>query len=54
MGHAEVWFDRAGIQAVTEERRLANQRAIEDEAKFIDFSRSAMWLGKEHVFVDHW
>ena len=26
--------------------------AVEDERKFIDFSRSAMWIGKEHVFID--
>ncbi|MFT5928086.1 MAG: hypothetical protein ACI805_001203, partial [Candidatus Azotimanducaceae bacterium] len=25
---------------------------FEDEAKFIDFSRSALWYGKEHVLVD--
>jgi len=25
---------------------------LEDEKKFIDFSRSAIWLAKEHVFVD--
>ncbi len=26
--------------------------AIADEAKFIDFKRSAMWIGKERVFID--
>ncbi len=50
-GHAEVWFDRAGGGA-TPERRAAARRAYEDEARFIDFARSTMWLGKEHVFVD--
>jgi hypothetical protein len=34
------------------EAARAMQLAIEDEAKFIDFKRSAMWLGKEHVFID--
>ncbi len=51
LGHAEVWFDRAGT-AATPERRAASQRAYEDEANFIDFARSTMWLAKEHVFID--
>ena len=51
-GHAELWHDR-GIQAVrSPEGAAAGERAIEDESKFIDFSRSSMWLAKEHVFVD--
>ena len=53
MGHAELWFDRGELQYSTVERREANRRAIEDEALFIDFRRSAIWLAKEHVFVDH-
>ncbi len=52
-GHAELWFDRAVLGVSTPERVEANRRAIEDEAKFIDFARSTMWLAKEHVFVDH-
>ena len=31
--------------------RLAN---MEDEARFIDFARSAYWVGKEHVLIDRW
>ncbi|MCP5025391.1 MAG: EthD domain-containing protein [Actinomycetia bacterium] len=50
-GHAEVWFDRAQGGG-TPERRVAARRAYEDESNFIDFTRSSMWLGKEHVFVD--
>jgi uncharacterized protein (TIGR02118 family) len=51
-GHAELWHDR-GIQAArSPEGAAAGERAIEDESKFIDFSRSSMWLAKEHVFVD--
>jgi hypothetical protein len=53
MGHAELGFDRTELQQTTPERREANRRAIEDESRFIDFSRSAMWLAKEHVFVDY-
>jgi uncharacterized protein (TIGR02118 family) len=51
MGHAEVWFDR-GAGRGGPEAAEANRRAIEDEAKFIDFKRSAIWLAKEHVIVD--
>jgi len=50
-GHAEVWVDR-GIARGGAEAQRANARAIEDEAKFIDFARSTMWMGKELVFVD--
>ena len=50
-GHAEVWFDRGALRA-SPEAQAANARAIADESKFIDFPRSAMWLGKELVFVD--
>jgi uncharacterized protein (TIGR02118 family) len=50
-GHAEVWWDRAaGLR--TPEREVAGRRAYEDEARFIDFARSSMWLAKEHVIVD--
>ena len=30
----------------------AGRRAIADEASFIDLPRSAIWIGKEHVFID--
>jgi len=52
LGHAEVWFDHAD-RGVSQERREAGRVAVEDESNFIDFKRSAMWVGKEHVFVDH-
>lgn len=53
-GHAEAWFDRADLAAVagTLEGKRAMEIAVEDEAKFIDFPRSAMWVGKERVFID--
>jgi len=53
MGHAELWFDRTALTQGTPERREASQRAIDDERRFIDFQRSAIWLAKEHVFVDY-
>ncbi len=52
-GHAELWFDRTVLTQPTPERREGNARAVADESTFIDFSRSSMWLAKEHVFVDH-
>jgi hypothetical protein len=53
-GHAEAWFDRADFATIaqTPEGRTAMALAVEDEAKFIDFSRSAMWIGKERTFID--
>jgi uncharacterized protein (TIGR02118 family) len=50
-GHAEVWFDR-GVARSSPEATAAGRAAVADEAKFIDFKRSTMWIGKEHVFVD--
>ena len=53
-GHAEAWFDRADLltMANVPEATRAMELAIEDERKFIDFKRSAMWIGKERVFID--
>ena len=53
-GHAEAWFSRADLMSMADvpEARRAMEIAIEDERKFIDFSRSAMWIGKERVFID--
>jgi hypothetical protein len=49
-GHAEAWFERGG--ANPPEAAAAGRRAVEDERTFIDLARSAIWVGKEHVFVD--
>jgi hypothetical protein len=53
-GHAEAWFDRADLALMgsTPEGQSAMQIAVEDEAHFIDFANSAIWLAKERVFVD--
>ena len=53
-GHAEAWFNRADLMTMANvpEAARAMELAIEDEAKFIDFKRSAMWIGKERVFID--
>jgi len=50
LGHAEVWVNSAITS--TPEGIVANQAAVEDESKFIDFKRSSMWVAKEHVVID--
>lgn len=52
MGHAELWFARTDLGVSSPERQLAGARAAEDEANFIDFSRSSIFLGKEVEFVN--
>lgn len=52
LGHAESWFERSSGQEPPPEMRAAMNAAIEDEAKFIDWSRSTILVGKELVFVD--
>ena len=53
-GHAEAWFDRAELATIanTPEGKRAMELAVEDEAEFIDFPKSAIWIGKERVFID--
>ncbi len=51
-GHAELWFDRGRLGRGTPESAEGGRLAIEDESKFIDFKRSAMWMAKERVFID--
>ena len=53
-GHAEAWFSRADLLSMANvpEAARAMELAVEDERKFIDFQRSAMWIGKERVFID--
>ena len=53
-GVAEVWWDdeesfaRAGA---TKEGRAAARELIEDEARFVDFSQSPIWLATEDEIV---
>ena len=49
--HSPGWIDRGHLPS-SPEARESSHRAIEDERKFIDFKRSAMWFGKELVFID--
>lgn len=51
LGHAEAWSDRArGNQAP--ESIAAGASFVADEKNFIDFTRSTIWLGKEHSIID--
>lgn len=49
-GITEVWFD--GLESMgsgsSEAARVAGQRLLEDEAEFIDFARSAVFVTEEH------
>ena len=48
-GVAELWFEEEDLRNLpTAEGALA---AVQDEANFIDFERSVIFLAKEHVIV---
>lgn len=54
-GVAELWWDSAGDMAAgsaTPEGRDAARELLEDERKFVDLQRSALWIGTEHPIVD--
>ena len=53
-GTAEYWIDRDKLAAAlnTEEGRRAMDELVKDEARFIDFSRSSLWLASEHPILD--
>jgi len=49
-GVAELWWDdldALASGASTEEGVAAGQALLEDEARFIDLARSALWVGEE-------
>ena len=53
-GVAELWWDSAddlAASTATPEGRKAALELLEDERNFIDFSRSALFVAQEHVFV---
>lgn len=52
LGHAESWFERSSGHEPPPEMRAAMDAAIEDEARFIDWNRSTILVGKELLFVD--
>jgi uncharacterized protein (TIGR02118 family) len=54
-GLAEIWWDsvEALVAASTsEEGRRAGETLMEDEARFIDFARSSLFLAEEHPILD--
>ncbi len=53
-GLAELWWDsREDFEAAftTPEGKAAGREILEDEKKFLDTARSAVWIGEEHVLV---
>lgn len=50
-GIAEWWIDPSEASGTDEERREIGRILAEDEANFIDFSRSTMTRGEEHYMV---
>jgi uncharacterized protein (TIGR02118 family) len=54
-GITEVWWDsmeELEAAVATPEGAAAGARLVEDEAKFIDFSRSTIFLTEEHTIFD--
>ena len=53
-GIAELWWDDEAALAAstnTAEGRRGAREMLEDEARFIDFSRSPIWIAEEHEIV---
>jgi uncharacterized protein (TIGR02118 family) len=53
-GVAELWFDSLESLAAagaTPEGRAAGRRLVEDERRFIDLTRSPVWVAEEHPVV---
>ena len=53
-GVAELWWDsvEAMVAATSSaEGRKAGRELLDDERKFIDLRRSALWMGQEHEIV---
>ena len=54
-GVAELWWDSIedfASGASTHERREASRILLEDERRFIDHSRSPLWISVEHPIVE--
>ena len=53
-GLAEVWWDSLDALVAafgSEEGRRVNETLTEDEARFIDFERSSLFLTEEHTIL---
>ena len=53
-GIAEMWgvLDELASAAATPEGQRAAEEFLEDERRFIDPTRSSIWLGKEHIVIE--
>jgi uncharacterized protein (TIGR02118 family) len=54
-GVAELWWDSAEelvAATASPEGRKAAQDLLEDERRFIDLERSALWIGEEYAIVE--
>ncbi len=54
-GVAELWWDSLDDLAAataSSEGRKADQELLEDERRFIDLGRSALWVAQEHSIVE--
>jgi hypothetical protein len=55
-GVAEIWWEGSleemAAAWATEEGQKASATLIEDEAKFIDLSRSSIFLAEEHKLIE--
>ncbi|UCG82213.1 MAG: EthD domain-containing protein, partial [Dehalococcoidia bacterium] len=53
-GVAEMWgvLDELAEAAATPEGQKAADEFLQDERRFIDSTRSSIWLAKEHVVID--
>lgn len=53
-GMAELWWTEEDFElsGTTPEGQAAGKLLLEDEAKFIDFSRSPLWFNHEHLIFE--
>ncbi len=52
---AELWYESAedlAAAAASPEGRKAGEELLEDERRFIDLERSALWIAQEHPIVE--
>jgi uncharacterized protein (TIGR02118 family) len=54
-GVAEIWWeslDALVAASASQEGLRINQTLIEDEARFIDFARSSLFIAEEHTIIE--
>lgn len=54
-GLAEIWWDSLDhlvTASASEQGQRVNEILVEDEAKFIDFERSSLFMTEEHTVID--